>query len=343
MINNITKIAEALSRKNLDALLVTNIFNVRYLTGFSGSSADILITKEGVYFITDFRYLEQAEAEIQGFSLIKIEKTLVNTIKKLRLNIKRLGVEGENLTYSQYEILSHKLEPIQVISTKGLISTFRQIKNEDEIKRIKTACEIAHSAYLDVTEHIKEGISEEEIAARIEYAIRCRGALAAFETIVISGERSSLPHGRATNREIKTTDLIILDWGANYQGYNCDITRTGHLDTLSDKKRLMYDVVLEVQSAVFGMLKPGMKICDLDKKARLIMKHYGYDKFFGHNLGHGVGLEVHEFPHISSTNKSVLKEGMVFTIEPGIYIPSYGGVRIEDMVVITNEGYELLT
>ncbi|MEW6097078.1 MAG: Xaa-Pro peptidase family protein [bacterium] len=344
--DRIKKLQKALSRKKLDGLLVSNITNVQYLTGFTGSSADLLLTSNKLYFITDSRYIEQAQKEVSnGFEFIKEEKGLVKTLKKIlgKQGLKNLGLETDCLTYNQYQEFLKELLFVELIPTDGLIMKLRLIKDKDEIHKIKHACQIAEDAFRVLLPFIKDGISEHDLAIELEYLIKKKGGEVAFDTIVISGQRSSLPHGRPANKKLEIGDFILFDFGAKYKGYNCDLTRTLILGKPTHRQELVYKTVKRTKDKVLDNLRGGIKFAQLDKIAREEIAKNGLKRFFGHNLGHGVGLEVHEMPHISSSNRSITKSGMVLTIEPGIYIPSFGGVRIEDTVLITDNGYTVLS
>jgi len=344
--DRIKKLQMVLLRKKLDGLLVSKITNVQYLTGFTGSSADVLLTPHKNYFITDSRYLEQAKKEVSSkFKIVKEEKGLVKTLKKILENegLTKLGLETDYLTYEQYQGLLQKLSFLELVPTSGIVSKLRLIKDEDEIQKIKRACQIAEDAFRVLLPFIKDGISEYDVARELEYLIKKKGGEIAFETIVISGWRSSLPHGKPSNKKLERGDFIIFDFGAKYQGYNCDLTRTLILGHPTHKQKLVYKTVKNAQAKALENVRCGMKFSLLDKITREKIGENGFKRFFGHNLGHGVGLEVHERPHISSSNKNVIKLGMVITIEPGVYIPSFGGVRIEDTVLVTHNGHNILT
>lgn len=344
--DRIKKLQKILSRKKLDGLLVSNITNVRYLTGFTGSSADLLLTPKNIYFITDSRYIEQAQNEVSNsFEFVKEEKGLVKTLKKLlsKQKIKNLGLETDYLTYDQYQELFQKLPFLELVPTSGIISKLRLIKNEDEIKKIHQACRIAEDAFKTLLPFIKEGISEQDIAIELEFLIKAKGGEVAFDVIVISGQRSSLPHGKPSNKKLTLGDFIIFDFGVKFKGYNCDLTRTLIIGNPSYRQRLIYKTVKNTQVETLENLRCGMKFGQVDKIAREKISKNGLKRFFRHNLGHGVGLEVHELPHISSSNKTKIRPGMVITIEPGAYIPSFGGVRIEDTVLITDAGHKVLS
>jgi len=344
--DRIKKLQTVLSRKKLDGLLVSKITNVQYLTGFTGSSADVLLTPGKNYFITDSRYLEQAKKEVSGkFEIVKEEKGLVKTLKEIleKERLKKLGVETDYLTYDQYQELIQKLSFLELVPTSGIVGKLRLIKDEDEIEKLKHACQIAEDAFRVLLPSIKEGISEYDVAIELEYLIKRKGGEIAFETIVISGWRSSLPHGKPSHKKLAWGDFIIFDFGAKYQGYNCDLTRTLILGHPTHKQKLVYKTVKNAQDGALENLRCGMKFSQLDKITREKIGENGFKRFFGHNLGHGVGLEIHEIPYISSSNKNVIKPGMVLTIEPGVYIPSFGGVRIEDTLLVTGNGHNILT
>lgn len=350
--DRIKKLQKVLSRKKLDGLLVSNITNVQYLSGFTGSSADLLITGKGTYFITDSRYIEQAQKEVQrgstsgsGFEFVKEEKGLVRTLKKLlgKQQFKNLGVETDSLTYNQYQELLKELSFVELIPSYGLVQKLRLIKDEEEIQRIKHACRIAEDAFNVLLPLIKDGVSEHDLAIELEYLIKKKGGEIAFEMIVLSGRHSSLPHGKPSHKKLAVGDFILFDWGAKFKGYNCDLSRTLFLGSPTHRQKLVYQTVKGAQEEALANLNPGVKFAQLDKIARERIGKNGLKRFFGHNLGHGVGLEVHELPKIGHSSKSAVQAGMVLTIEPGVYIPSFGGVRIEDTVLVTDNGHKVLT
>ncbi|MDI6734670.1 MAG: Xaa-Pro peptidase family protein [bacterium] len=344
--DRINKLQKILSRKKLDGLLISNIINVQYLSGFTGSSADVLLTAKENYFITDSRYLEQTQKEIKnGFVLVREEKGLIKTLKKLlqKQGLKNLGLETNSLTYDQYQELLNELSFIELIPTYGLVQKLRLIKDEDEIHKIKHACQIAEDAFKVLLPFIKEGLSEHDLAIELEYLIKKKGGEIAFETIVLSGRHSSLPHGKPSHKKLALGDFILFDWGAKYKGYNCDLSRTLLLGNPTHRQKLVYSTVKNAQEEALENLNPGIKFAQLNKIATERIGKNGLKRFFRHSLGHGVGLEVHELPKIGHSSKGTLKSGMVITIEPGVYIPSFGGVRIEDTVLITDKGHKVLT
>ncbi|MEW6674614.1 MAG: Xaa-Pro peptidase family protein [Nitrospirota bacterium] len=340
----VTKIKESLKRMGVDGFLVNDINNVRYLTGFSGSSGFILITERENIFFTDLRYKELAEKEIAGWE-ISIEKgerqkTVINTARTL--NINRLGVEV-SITYEFYKKLTRK--GVRLKPVKGLVEEMRKIKDEHEMTLIKKAITRAESAFRDIKPYIKAGIKEKEIALRLEEALKKRGCKTIpFDIIVAAGRNSSMPHAKVTERKLKAGDLVVIDWGGEAGGYFSDITRTFLIKGNNiDRKCEIYSTVLKANMKAIVSVRDGIKSKRLDSAVRNFIKKAGYGEYFGHGTGHGIGLSVHEAPHISWTGSEVIRSGMVFTIEPGIYIPGLGGVRIEDIVMVKPNGPVILT
>ncbi|NOX20731.1 MAG: aminopeptidase P family protein [Nitrospirae bacterium] len=336
-------IKEALKRKRLKALLVTNIKNIRYLSGFTGSTALLLITQKRDFFITDFRYKEQSLREVRGFEIIIPKGKPLTVVKKILkgLDIKKIGFEV-TAPYSLYASLKKELKPVP---TEHLVEKAREIKEQGEIKLIKEAVFRAERAFQQIKPRIRKGVTERSIALRLEEAIKRLGSKRLpFDIIVASGENSALPHAGVTNRRLRAGDLVVIDWGAEADGYFSDMTRTFLLKGPDTEKKIkIYNIVLKANKRALKEAKPAMPAKELDARARDIIKEAGYGEFFGHGTGHGVGLDIHEAPRISFLSKDVLKEGMVFTIEPGIYLSGIGGVRIEDMVYLTSKGARVLT
>lgn len=323
--------------RRLDGFLVSNIKNIRYLTGFTGSSGFIIITRNNRLFFTDFRYKEQAGAEVYGWE-IGIEKgKRINIIRSLikKLGIKNLGFE-KSMSYEFYELL--KELPVTLIPQKNLVEDLRKVKNEEEVNNIKKAVKRAEEAFLEVKPRIRTGAKEREVALRLEERLKIAGCMSIpFDIIVASGKNSSMPHARPTEKKIEKGDFVIIDWGGEADGYYSDMTRTLLMDgnDLSEKIRV-YNTVNDARQKAIKSIKEGLKTQDIDSIARNAIKKAGYGEFFGHGTGHGVGLDVHEHPNVSWTKGERILNGMVFTIEPGIYIPETGGVRIEDMVAVKN-------
>lgn len=340
----LTKLKESLRRRKIDAFLITDINNVRYLTGFSGSSAIVLITEDENIFVTDFRYKEQAEKEIEGWNIVIEKEGALKTIKTLskKIGIKEVGFES-SAPYEFFKKLS--ILGLNPRPFKGLIEKLRAVKDTTEIDLIKEAIRRAESAFLEVKPYIREGTKEREIALRLEERLKEKGCrFLPFDIIVASGANSALPHVRPTEKRLSPGDLVVIDWGGEAGGYFSDMTRTFLIkDGDSSKKREIYQLVLEANRKAISCISPGVRSCEVDSCARNIIKKAGYGEFFGHGVGHGVGLQIHESPRITWNKKEVIKENMVFTIEPGIYVSGIGGVRIEDMVVVKPDGATVLT
>ncbi|NMB98644.1 MAG: aminopeptidase P family protein [Clostridiaceae bacterium] len=346
MENRLLKVREKLNNNSIDAILITKRVNYMYLSGFTGTAAHLLITGENAFLITDFRYVEQATKQAPLFEIIKcqgsIEMEINNILKKL--SIKNLGFESDNVTYDKYIHLKDKFEGIELVPQKGFAETLRIIKSKEEIEKVKKAVEIADGAFEHVLNFIKPGVKENEIAAELEHYIKKNGGQGpSFDTIVASGTRSAMPHGVASEKEIQAGDVVTMDYGAIYDGYCSDITRTVFVGHTDDKLKEIYEIVLSAQlEALKGAIK-GKTGREIDEIAREIITKAGYGENFGHGLGHGVGLEIHEDPRLSITGERVMENGMVVTVEPGIYIEGLGGVRIEDMIVINDNQPLILT
>jgi Xaa-Pro aminopeptidase len=346
MLSPLTELRRKLKEKGLDAFLVTKEQNVSHVSGFSGQESYLLISHKRNWFITDFRYMEQARKETKGYEIIGRKDSWTKVLAELvaSARIKNLGFESESITFEEYNRISSLIRGIRLTPVKGLIEEIREIKSHSEIKIIRHAVKLACETHEFLKGFIRPGISEMEVASEAEYFIRKSGGeKSAFDTIVAAGSHASQPHARASRRKLANAGTIIIDLGIRYQGYNSDLTRTLFLGKMPVKARKVYDTVLTAQDKALRLIKPGVRISAVDRAARDFISKNGYGKFFGHALGHGVGREIHELPRISSGEKKALREGMVFTVEPGIYIPGWGGVRIEDMVVVTDKGCEVLS
>ena len=341
-----TNLRRILKRKKLDAIFISNPANVSYLSGFKSGDSFLLIAKDkGALFITDFRYLQQARKEIRGFEILCLKQPIINKIPQIikKYRLKRVGFESAHLSYKYVKMLNAKTAQ-RLIPIDGLIEKFRIIKNMAEIKIIKKSAKIAKKALKKTISHIRAGMSELEAAAYLEWRMRKEGAeKIAFPLIVASGANSAMPHAVLSKRRIKKQEPIVIDCGCVFEGYNSDLTRTIFLGRISAQLRSIYNTVKEAQEKAISLIRPGVKISAIDKAARDYIRKKGLGKYFGHTTGHGIGREIHEAPAISGKNPKVLKKGMVFTVEPGVYIPGLGGVRIEDMVLVTNKSCEVLT
>jgi Xaa-Pro aminopeptidase len=345
MKERINKIKNLINEMEIDALLIDSDVNRFYLTAFTGTSGKVLFTPVDSYFITDFRYIEQARDQIEAYKIIEIkgkyEQKIVEILKED--GVKTLAFESNIVTYMQYEEYKREFKEFELIPTENLVAKLRLIKDEDEIKRVKKAVEISDRAFEHILKYIKAGISERDIALELEYFMKKEGGENnSFDFIVASGERSSMPHGVASSKKVEIGDFITMDFGTIYKGYCSDMTRTIVLGKASKKQEEIYNIVLRAQIAVLEKIKAGMKAKEADAIARDIIADTGYGENFGHGLGHGVGIEVHEEPRLSYMSDAILEAGMIVTDEPGIYIPDWGGVRIEEDLIITEDGCELL-
>lgn len=335
-------IQKAIKTKKADGFFISNLTNLRYLTGFTGSSGFALITKDKGLVFTDFRYKEQAGHEVKDWEIIIEKGKRVNTILKIikKLGIKKLGFET-TISYSLFDMLKKKA--IDLLPVKNFIERFRQSKNEEEINNIKKAIQRAEDAFLKVKPYIKAGGRENNLALRLEHQLKKEGCRnIPFDIIVASGKNSSMPHAKPSEKKIKEGDFVIIDWGGECNGYFSDMTRTLLMDGKDiSEKRKIYQIVNTARDKAIITAKKGVKAKEIDQAARDIIKKEGYVSFFGHATGHGVGLDVHESPSISQISNERISESMVFTVEPGIYIPDLGGVRIEDMVAI-KDGYAVV-
>ena len=341
----ITKLRKLLEENKLDAILITNPVNRRYISGFTGTAGVAIVSQEAARFITDFRYIEQATEQAGHFTIVEHKSSIESEIKKQlnELNIQHLGFEKNDVTYASFQRYEKSLE-VNLVPVGGLIENIRLIKTPTELGIMKKAGEIADAAYEHIQSYIKPGVKEIEIANELEFFMRKQGATSSsFDMIVASGYRSALPHGVASEKEIQSGELVTMDYGALYNGYCSDITRTVAVGEISDQLKTIYNTVLEAQLRGVKGTKPGMTGKEADALTRDYITEKGFGEYFGHSTGHGLGLEVHEEPRLSHLSEAVLEPGMVVTVEPGIYIPNVGGCRIEDDIVITETGNERLT
>ncbi|MHA6250997.1 M24 family metallopeptidase [Oceanobacillus sp. CAU 1775] len=336
---------KSFSTNNIDAIMITSPINRRYISGFTGSAGAVIITEADAIFITDFRYTEQAEAQAQGFKIIEHKNSIDEEIHAVlkEQGVKRLGFEKDYTTYTQYEKYKTGFD-VELVATSGIIEELRIIKTNEELEIMKQAAKIADDAFMHIQGYIKPGVKEIDVSNELEFFMRKQGAVSSsFDTIVASGYRSAMPHGVASDKVIESGELVTLDFGALYNGYCSDITRTVAVGDISDELRNIFDIVLEANMRGVKGIKPGMTGKEADALTRDYITEKGYGSNFGHSTGHGLGMEVHEAPGLSSKIERKLETGMVVTVEPGIYVPGVGGCRIEDDIVITESGNERLT
>lgn len=330
--------------KGLDALLVTSPYNLRYVSNFTGTTGLAVITLKKAYFVTDFRYTQQAAKQAQGFEVVQNFGSIYDEVSRIvtKDNLNTLGFEENFITFRIYDLLKEMI-PCELVPVAGLIEELREVKDENEIATIRKACEIADSAFKFILGEIKTGMTEIEVANKLDFHMRSLGATGvSFDTIVASGVRSAMPHGVASEKRIEMGDMITLDFGCYYQGYVSDMTRTFAIGDPGQKLKDIHQLVLDAQLMVNEAAKPGITGVELDAVARNYFAKYGYADAFGHSTGHGIGLEVHEGPNVSRLAEKAFVPGNVITNEPGLYFPDLGGVRIEDDLVITETGNEVL-
>jgi Xaa-Pro aminopeptidase len=337
-------VREIMKKKKIDGFLVSDITNIRYLSGFSGSSGFLFITGKEQFFTTDFRYKEQSEQEVKGWDIVIEKGSRIETIKNLfkKTGMRKLWFES-SASYTLYQQLSDR--GLRVIATENLIEGLRTIKISAEIELIKKAVHRAEEAFLDVKPFIREGAQERAIALRLAERLQRKGCRnIPFEIIVASGSHSALPHAKPTGKKFQKGDFVIIDWGGEAGGYYSDMTRTFLIRGQNiSRQRELYQIVLSANRKAICSVHPGINSKQIDSAARTLIRKAGYGEQFGHGTGHGVGLQVHESPRISWNNSVPVRENMVFTIEPGIYVPGLGGVRIEDMVVVRKKKCEVMT
>jgi Xaa-Pro aminopeptidase len=360
------QLLDALDDNSLDALLVTHLPNIRYLCGFTGTAGALVMTAAGCWFFTDGRYREQARNEVKGCKVVIAGKPplaavaewlIERTGRKRSSTARRLGIESEHLTVAGWAQLVKLLragkglnekghagsQRIQLRETRGMVERLRMVKDADEIQCLRAAAVLGASLFERALEVIRPGVPETEVAAEMEYVARRSGAEEmSFATIIAAGKRSALPHGRASRAKIPARGFVVCDFGVILAGYCSDRTRTVHVGRPRAEDRRMYDAVREAQQAAIAAVEAGVTVGEVDKAARSVLQKRGLAKHFTHSTGHGVGLEIHESPRIAAGQTEILRAGMVITVEPGVYIAGSGGVRIEDVVVVTERGCEVL-
>lgn len=339
------KIKRYLSENNIQAILLSSANNKFYSAKLYSSSGYVFITNKNQYAIVDFRYFQEMKENAEDFEVILMnkEKTYFEIINEIcsKENIGTIVFEGSEVSFDTYNTMSKNLN---AHLKSADLSKFRCKKDEEELKDIKAACKIADDTFNHIISFIKVGMSEKEVENEIVRFIKeIGGQKESFDVIVASGIRGALPHGKASKKIIKNGEFVTFDFGAKFNNYCSDITRTISMGDANEELNKIYEIVKKANEEAIRKLKPGMTCGEIDKVARDIIKEEGYGEYFGHNLGHGVGIMVHEYPALAHGSDEVLCEGMVVTIEPGIYLPGIGGVRIEDDVLITKDGCERLT
>lgn len=343
--SRVDKLREKMAAESVDGFLVTSITNWRYISGFTGDAGCLLLTGKSAGIFTDSRYTEQAEDEAKGFSVVMTTLDADEVLSAVkREGLKRLAFEKDHVMYSAWEKLKERFEGVGLVPTSGWVEELRLVKTPGEISYIRTAQEIADDALALLTNSVRVGSREIDLALEFEFTMRRMGSGGiAFPIIAVAGERSSLPHGTPSDRKLEAGDFITFDFGARYHGYCSDETRTFVMGRLDAKHEEIYSVVLEAQLAGLEAVRPGVRGMDVDAAGRQVIEKAGYGQYFGHGIGHGVGLNVHEGPRAARKSEDVLRPGMIVTVEPGVYIPGFGGCRIEDIVLVTETGHEILS
>jgi Xaa-Pro aminopeptidase len=337
------RLAKLVADRGLDSLFASDLVNVRYLTGFTGTNGACLISTSDRIFFTDFRYTERAEQEVgEGWERPPAERDLLPQIAARMSG--RVGFEDGKLSVRQLRKLTEAVsEDVELVPAGDLVEELRAVKDDGEIERIAAAAELADDVYRWVAERGLSGRSEREVAREVEARIRELGAEPSFPPIVAGGENGALPHAEPGEREIGTGELVVFDMGAELDGYCSDCTRTFATGEPGEDARTVYELVRDAQAAALDAVRPGMTGREADAVPRKLIEQAGHGEHFGHGTGHGVGLEVHEGPRLAATSDDAVREGNVVTVEPGIYLPGRFGVRIEDLVVVTGDGHRNLS
>lgn len=344
------KLVELIQKAGLDALLITNLNNIRYLTGFSGSAGILAVTKTADAVIyTDGRYgiqirQELSDANVKAEIAVCSPKLQIKGLTKFVKNSKKIGVEGQHIAFDTVTRFASLFEGSDVVSSGNLVEQLRLVKDDGEVARIQAACSCADSAFEMALPLVKPGVSEIDFAAELDYNIRLTGASGnSFESIIASGPNGALPHAKPTARRFREGDLVVCDFGAMVDGYCSDMTRTVAVGKPNPKLTRIYQIVKDSQESGVNSVKPGITTTKVDKICRDYIGTKGFKEYFTHSTGHGVGLDIHELPWVASSFSTKLVENMVVTVEPGIYLKDLGGVRIEDTIVVTKDGNKILT
>jgi Xaa-Pro aminopeptidase len=340
-----TQIQAILGEKALEGILFFSQENIRYLTGFSGSEGYLLAGTNENLLLVDSRYITQAHEETKDCSVSLMDKGIKGVAAQISaLGLKRLGFEAQGISVALFEQLQEQLQKVKLVSIKDELERLRGLKTDEEITVMKTAVQVAEEAWKKVLGMVKPGTGEDELALEIEYCMKKEGAEGiAFDIIVAAGPRAALPHAQPTKRFIEEGEFVLFDFGARYRGYCSDESCTVIAGRATEEQKRVYTIVKDAHDRAIEQVKPGVRLAEIDATARNHINQTGHGEHFGHGTGHGVGLAVHEWPVVGKDSRDVAEAGMVFTIEPGIYIPGWGGVRIEDMVLVTPDGCEVLT
>lgn len=325
----------------VDCVVIKNRNTIRYLTGFTGDAGLFYLDKNQGVLVTDGRFTEQATAQVKPFQVLEYKGSIWTELANLAKSSQRIGFDGDRFSYDEYKRFSECVPGKELVSVD--LNGIRIVKEKQELENLVAAAKIGDEAFLKLLPEIHKGMTEKTLAAQLEYYMKCLGSeKTSFDTIVASGPRSALPHGMPTDRVLETGDFVTFDFGAMYNGYHSDMTRTVVVGKATDWHKEIYSAVEDAQRFGVQTAKVGMTGAELDALVRKEIANRGFEKYFIHGTGHGVGLEIHELPNINRIGNTKLEEGMVFSVEPGIYIPAKGGVRIEDTVILTQDGAQPL-
>jgi Xaa-Pro aminopeptidase len=347
MNTRLKKLVEDFSRhKNIDALLIVNDSNIRYLTQFLACESWLLVTKSKAFYITDSRYILEARQGLKGITVKQYSHMPFTTLCELckQYKIKRLGFDERHTNFALWKRLKEFCpRNRKLVPATGLVESLREIKDEGEIAQIKNCLKLHFKAIDFMKKVVKPGLTERKVAFQLERFVKSRGAEFSFPPIIASGPNSCYPHARTTDRVIRNNEAVLLDFGIDLNGYKSDLTRNFFLGTIAPRVKQVFDALTLAQQEAISLIKPNVSCSQVDARARKVLRKFGLAKYFGHSLGHGVGLDIHEAPRLSSQSTSILEAGMIVTIEPGVYIPNQFGIRVEDMVLVTKEGCEVLS
>ncbi len=339
-------IAEFSRHKNIDALLVTNDTNIRYLTNFPAAESWLLVTTSKAFYITDFRYVQEAKESLRGVLVKRYTQTPCATLFELckEYKIKRLGFDEKQTSVSLLKRLKEFCpRRTKLLPATGLVEILREVKDGSEIEQIRACLKLHAKALQFIKKVVKHGVSESNILSKLEGFVKSQKVGFSFSPIIASGPNSCYPHAKVSDRVIRNNEPVLIDTGIDINGYKSDLTRNFFLGKITPRYAKAFDAVRLAQKESIALIKPGVAVADVDSKARNVLRKFGLAKYFGHSLGHGVGLDIHENPRLSCKSASILEPGMIVTVEPAVYIPGQFGIRIEDMVLVTENGCEVLS
>jgi len=347
MNTRLKKLVEDFPRhKNIDALLIVNDSNIRYLTQFPASESWLLVTKTKAFYITDSRYVLEARQGLKGITVKQYSRMPCATLCELckQYKIRRIGFDERHTSYALWKKLKEFCpRNRKLVPATGLVESIREIKDEGEIAQIKNCLKLHYKAIDFIKKVVCPGLNERQIAIKLEHFVKSHGAELSFPPIIASGPNSCHPHAKPTDRVIRNNENVLLDFGIDINGYKSDLTRNFFLGRIAPRVRQVFDALNFAQREAISIIRPGVSCAQVDAQARKVLRKFGLAKYFGHSLGHGVGLDIHECPRLSSQSTSILEAGMIVTVEPGVYIPNQFGIRVEDMVLVTKEGCEVIS